>query len=233
MPDRWRRRHHLNGSISSNISIDKIKNLTGGGGRTATRPPGIWHDARGTSLMENRWHCRAAATRFTAAAAVLCLASIGAKAQDTTPAHRQIARIHWQLTVLQDGQSVDQLDGDTAIGQSSSITHHRAVSHPVGCSGAQTVPVDLTRTITVSPLGVDSNGVIGFAVTADEMVESPASDSLRTDGCELPPATRTVSARHPELDVPNGGDATWTLLKKDPALAYRLQASVDTSSSDR
>ncbi len=184
-------------------------------------------------MKKHSGHRAAFAVLTAAVAALLCAASSAAVAQDTTPAHRQIARIHWQLSVLQNDQTVDQLDGDTAVGQSSTVTRHRSVSHPVGCNGAQTLPVDLTRTITVSPLGVDSNGVIGFAVTADEMVEAPASETIRSDGCELPPTTRTVSARHPELDVPNSGSATWTLLKKDPALAYRLQANVDTANADR
>lgn len=211
------------------MSANKMKSLT-------VRPrPSVIRDngTRGIALMTENSRHRAAAGLLMVVAALLYAASGSATAQDTTPAHRQIARIHWQLSVLQNDQTVDQLEGDTAVGQSSSVTHHRSVSHPVGCSGAQTVSVDLTRTITVSPLGVDSNGLIGFAVTADEMVEAPATEAIRSDGCELPPAARTVSARHPELDVPNGGSATWTLLKKNPTLAYRLQASVDTSNSDR
>ncbi|MGI4983795.1 MAG: hypothetical protein ACRYGL_10810 [Janthinobacterium lividum] len=166
-----------------------------------------------------------AATAATSLAGTM--ASIDVRAQDSTAPHRAPAHIRWQITVMMDGQQVDQLGAVTAVGQSKSITHHHPVSHAVGCNGGQTVPVDLQRTVTVAPLGVDPQGVIGFEIGADETIEDASGNSVGADGCALPPQPRTLSSRHPEWDVPSGQSATWTLLKKDPLLVYRLDASVE------
>jgi len=142
------------------------------------------------------------------------------------PASRAQVHVHWQLLVLLDGHQVDSFSGDTAVGQSQTVTHHHAASHPVGCEGAQTVPADLSRTISVSPLGVDSNNVIGFEISADDVIEDSTARAVQGTGCALPPQTRTISARHPELDVASGKTNEWVLLKKQPQLIYRLSASV-------
>ncbi|MCY0389742.1 hypothetical protein OVY01_21605 [Robbsia sp. Bb-Pol-6] len=171
-----------------------------------------------------------AATMATAIAAGT-LASVAVRAQDTTTPHHAPAHIRWQITVMMDGQQVDQLSAVTAVGQSRSITHHRSVSHAVGCDHAQTAPADLQRTVTVAPLGVDPQGVIGFEIGADETIEDASRPSMGADGCALPPQARTLSARHPELDVPSGQSANWTLLKKNPLLVYRLDASVEPAAA--
>lgn len=158
-----------------------------------------------------------------------------ARAQDTTApgaSHRAPPRISWQLSVLWDGKEVDHFDAVTPVGQSKTLTHTRSVSHTVGCDGGHTTPTDLTRTITVAPLGVDAQGVIGFELSADETVESGEERTVRSDGCTLPPQTRTLNAHHPELDVQTGNSVTWTLLKHDPELVYRLQASVQTDNAN-
>lgn len=172
--------------------------------------------------------------RAAAAVAAVCVAAgagVDAHAQDTAPAHRPPAHIRWTITVMMDGRQVDQLSAVTAVGQSKSVTHQRSVRHAVGCNGAQTVATELQRTVTVAPLGVDPQGVIGFEIGADETIEDPSHDGAGADGCALPPQPRTLSARHPEWDVPSGQSATWTLLKKDPELVYRLDASVEPASA--
>jgi len=149
------------------------------------------------------------------------------------PASRAPVHIDWQLLVLLDGQQVDSFSGNTAVGQSQTATHHHAVSHPVGCEGAQTVPSDLSRTISVSPLGVDSNNVIGFEISADDVIEDSTARAVQGTGCALPPQTRTISASHPELDVASGKTNDWMLLKKQPQLIYRLSASVAAAAANQ
>jgi hypothetical protein len=159
--------------------------------------------------------------------------SASAWAQDTStlnPVHRAPARISWQLSVLLDDKEVDHFDAVTPVGQSKTLTHTRAASNPVGCEGGHTTPVNLSRTITVAPLGVDAQGVIGFELSADETVESTEAGVVRSDGCTLPPQPRAINAHHPELDVQTGQSVTWTLLKHDPALVYRIEASVQAPS---
>ena len=151
---------------------------------------------------------------------------LSAMAQTTAATNRAPAHIHWQLLVLLDEKQVDSFSGDTAVGQSQSATHHYSVSHPVGCEGAQTTPTDFSRTITVSPLGVDSSDVIGFEISADEIIADDVSQVVQSSGCTLPPQTRTISARHPELDVSSGKSNDWMLLKKHPLLVYHLTATV-------
>lgn len=175
---------------------------------------------------------RVALSATTVAAMIAgTLASTGARAQDSAVPHQAPAHIRWQITVMMDGQQVDQLSAVTAVGQSKSITHHHPVSHAVGCTGGKTVPVDLQRTVTVAPLGVDPQGVIGFEIGADETIEDASQNTAGADGCALPPQPRTLSSRHPEWDVPAGTSATWTLLKKNPELVYRLDASVEPATA--
>jgi len=168
-----------------------------------------------------------------AMAGILALSlSAPAGAQTTTqPLARTPDHIHWQLLVLLDGQQVDSFSGDTTVGQSQTVTHHHATSHAVGCEGAQTPATDLSRTISVSPLGVDSNNVIGFEISADDVIEDTTARAVQGTGCALPPQTRTISARHPELDVPSGKSSDWVLLKKQPQLIYRLEANVAANAS--
>jgi hypothetical protein len=163
--------------------------------------------------------------------AVLALCD-AAHAQDNSARHTPPAHIQWRITVISDSRPVDQFEGVTAVGQSKTLTHQRAVSHPVGCNGAQTPSISLSRTITVAPLGVDAKGEIGFAVSAEEMVEDQTPRTVRSDGCALPPSTRTLNAHHPELDVQSGGTVSWTLLKKDPSLIYQVEASVQPAAAD-
>ncbi|WP_024903630.1 hypothetical protein, partial [Robbsia andropogonis] len=155
-------------------------------------------------------------------------------AQDRdTPVRRYSppARVAWTLTVLTDGKVADTFSGNTAVGQSATVTRQWNVSHPVGCEGAQTRPVAFARTITLSPLGVDSHQVIGFSVDTQDTIDDNTPLTVRSDGCILPPTPRTITAHHPEWDIASGQSDTWTIVPKHPTLAYQLAAHVAASAS--
>jgi hypothetical protein len=180
--------------------------------------------------MNRQTSARVLATLSTFA--FLITLSFHSQAQDSTPPRSAPAHIQWRLIVLNNGEEVDHLSAVTAVGQAKTITHQHSVSHTVGCNGTQTLPVQLARTVTVSPLGVDLHGVIGLDITAEEAVESAESGTIRSDGCTLSPQTRSLSAHHPELDVQSGQSVSWILLKKDPELVYRVEATVVPPSAD-
>ncbi|MCC8401913.1 hypothetical protein LJ655_08410 [Paraburkholderia sp. MMS20-SJTN17] len=138
--------------------------------------------------------------------------------------------VQWQLQVVKDGQQIDSFNGTTTVGQARTDTHHQVVQHNVGCKNQPAGSIDLSRTITVSPLRVDAEGVM-FSIDTQETLED--NNPGRTDiGCELPPQPRQVSASHPGLVVPPGQWANWTILDHNPNLVYRLYANVVSGSAN-
>ena len=152
-----------------------------------------------------------------------------ASAQDRDAAIRRYTpplRIEWELAVLTDGKQTDKLSGNTAVGQSATVTRHWDVQHTVGCEGAQTQPVPFSRTVTLSPLGVDSHQVIGFSVDTQETIDDDPPQTVRSDVCALPPTRRIITAHHPEWDLGPGQTVSWTIVPKHPTLVYQLTAHV-------
>jgi len=183
--------------------------------------------------MPLRYGRAASARRHLALAyAPLLLAAwlpLQASAQDRDAAVRRYTpppRIEWELTVLTDGKQTDKLSGNTAVGQSATVTRHWDVQHTVGCEGAQTQPVPFSRTVTLSPLGVDSHQVIGFSVDTQETIDEDTPQTVRSDGCALPPTPRIITAHHPEWDLGPGQTVSWTIVPKHPTLVYQLTAHV-------
>jgi hypothetical protein len=110
------------------------------------------------------------------------------------------------------------------VGQTFSDTHHHPMQHRVGCKDNPAGGIDLARTVSVSPIAADPGGVT-LAVDADETIEDDAAPTT-PEGCKLPPQPRRVNASRPGLLVPIGQAADWTLIDKNPALVYRVHASV-------
>ncbi|MFT4063463.1 hypothetical protein [Paraburkholderia sp.] len=155
----------------------------------------------------------------TSIAAMLLGASLLAHAQQ-----RPAQVVQWQLRVMQDGQQIDSFDGTTTVGQARTDTHHRVVQHNVGCKDQPAGSIDLSHTLTVSPLRVDPEGVM-MSIDTQETLED--NSAPRTDiGCKLPPQPRQVSASHPGLIVPPDQWASWTIVDHNPNLVYRVRANV-------
>jgi hypothetical protein len=144
----------------------------------------------------------------------------------TTPAAAPVTQgvVQWTLEVIRDGQKIDSFDGSTSIGQAHTDTHHKVVSHNVGCKDQPAGSIDLSRTITVSPLQARANLII-LSVDAQETLENDAAPTT-PEGCKLPPQPRQVNASHPGLIVPQGQWVTWQLVDQNPSLAYRVRASL-------
>ena len=156
----------------------------------------------------------------TSLVAVLCGTSLLAQAQQ--PAAQQV--VHWQLQVMRDGQQIDSFEADTTVGQARTDTHHQVVQHNVGCKDAPGGSIDLSRTLTVSPIRADVSQVT-LAIDAQETLEDDSAPKTDT-GCKLPPQPRQVAANHPGLQVPAGQWATWQIVDKNPTLVYRVRASL-------
>ena len=161
----------------------------------------------------------------TSLVAVLCGTSLLAQAQQ--PAAQQV--VHWQLQVMRDGQQIDSFEADTTVGQARTDTHHQVVQHNVGCKDAPGGSIDLSRTLTVSPIHADANQVT-LAIDAQETLEDDSAPKTDT-GCKLPPQPRQVSASHPGLKVPPGQWVSWTIVDKNPNLVYRVRASLANSAN--
>jgi hypothetical protein len=153
-------------------------------------------------------------------AAALCCVSFAGRAQTAA----ELPVVQWQLEVLRDGRTIDTFDGTTTVGQAVSATHHHETVHRVGCKEIPAAQIDLSRTVTVTPVAVDPAGTT-LAIDAQETVEDDTAASTR-GGCALPPEPRRVAATHPALVVPNGQWASWTLIDSSPTLVYRIRASV-------
>jgi hypothetical protein len=156
----------------------------------------------------------------TSLVAVLLVTSFCAHAQQ--PAAQQV--VNWQLQVVRDGQQIDAFEGSTTVGQAHTDTHHRVVQHNVGCKDAPGGSIDLSRTLTVSPLQADA-GSVTFAIDAQETIEDDSAQQTDT-GCKLPPQPRQITANHPGLKVPAGQWATWQIVDMNPNLVYRVHASL-------
>jgi hypothetical protein len=126
--------------------------------------------------------------------------------------------------VYRDGQPIDSFDGTTTVGQARTDTHHKVVSHNVGCKDQPAGSLDLARTVTVSPLQVRANQII-LAIDAQETIENDTAPST-PEGCKLPPQPRQVSASHPGLVLPDGQWVDWTIVKQNPTLVYRVRATL-------
>lgn len=145
-------------------------------------------------------------------------------ASDATPAAP--VPVQWKLDVIENGQQIDSFTATTTVGQARTDTHHKVVTHNVGCKDQPAGSIDLSRTITVSPLRVDSSGAI-LSIDTQETLENAAAPAPTTaQGCKLPPQPRQISASHPGLVVPPGQTVNWQIVDKDPSLAYRVSASV-------
>ncbi|QGZ62811.1 hypothetical protein FAZ98_00480 [Paraburkholderia acidisoli] len=146
-------------------------------------------------------------------------------AQNTAPLPAAVP-VKWTLDVIQNGQQIDSFSATTSVGQARTDTHHKVITHNVGCKDQPAGSIDLARTITVSPLRADASGVI-FSIDAQETLENAAAPAPTTaQGCKLPPQPRQISASHPGLVVPPGQTVSWQIVDKDPSLAYRVSASV-------
>lgn len=132
--------------------------------------------------------------------------------------------VQWELQVMRDGQQIDAFNATTSIGQAHTDTHHKVVSHSVGCKDQPAGSIDLSRTITVSPLQVRANLVV-LSIDAQETLENDATPST-PEGCRLPPQPRQVNASHPGLIVPDGQWVTWQIVDQHPSLAYRVRATL-------
>jgi hypothetical protein len=132
--------------------------------------------------------------------------------------------VQWQLQVLRDGQQIDAFDGTTTVGQARTDTHHKVVQHNVGCKDQPGGSIDLSRTLTVSPLRADDHEVM-LSIDAQETLEDDTAQQTDT-GCKLPPQPRQVNASHPGLMVPAGQSASWTIVDKNPNLVYRVRANL-------
>ncbi|WP_116138256.1 hypothetical protein [Trinickia diaoshuihuensis] len=161
----------------------------------------------------------ALAANQAAAAADAASSAPAAGPVDDTP-----TAVSWKLDVLRDGQPIDTFEATTMVGQTFSDTHHHPMQHRVGCKDNPAGGIDLARTVSVSPIAADPGGVT-LAVDADETIEDDAAPTT-PEGCKLPPQPRRVNASHPGLLVPIGQAADWTLIDKNPALVYRVHASV-------
>jgi hypothetical protein len=162
----------------------------------------------------------------TSIAAVLLGISLLANAQQRP--EPQV--VQWQLQVMRDGQQIDAFDGTTTVGQAHTDTHHKVVQHNIGCKDQPGGSIDLSRTLTVSPLRADASGVT-LSIDTQETLEDDAAQQTDT-GCKLPPQPRQVSASHPGLTVPSGQWASWTIVDKDPNLVYRVRANLEESASN-
>jgi hypothetical protein len=132
--------------------------------------------------------------------------------------------VQWTLQVMRDGQQIDAFDGTTTVGQARTDTHHKVVTHDVGCKNQPAGSIDLQRTITVSPLQANASTAL-LQIDAQETLENPAAPKT-TDGCKLPPQPRQIGASHPGLSVPAGQWVNWTIVDKDPTIVYRVRASL-------
>lgn len=132
--------------------------------------------------------------------------------------------VQWQLQVMRDDQQIDSFDATTTVGQAHTDTHHKVVQHNVGCKDQPGGSIDLSRTLTVSPLRADANEVT-LSIDAQETLEDNTAQQTDT-GCKLPPQPRQVSASHPGLTVAPGQWASWTIVDSNPKLVYRVRANL-------
>jgi hypothetical protein len=151
--------------------------------------------------------------------ALSCVMAVPAHAQVSTPL------VHWQLEVIQNGETVDTFKADTPLEQTQTETREHEATHVVGCAEKPAAHIVLTRSIAVTPSTSDERGV-SFMIDATEMLEDAAAQHTG-EGCTLPPQPRVVHATPPALMVGASGWTDWPVVAHDPVLTYRLQATVD------
>lgn len=163
------------------------------------------------------------------------------------PVYAQVSTslVHWQLDVIQNGETVDTFKADTPLGQTQTETREHEATHVVGCAEKPAAHIVLTRSIAVTPSLVPAPGSslasppasssasspsdehrVSFMIDATEMLEDAAAQHTN-EGCTLPPQPRVVHATHPALVVGASGWTDWPVIAHDPVLVYRLRASVD------
>ncbi|CAB3778914.1 hypothetical protein [Pararobbsia alpina] len=157
--------------------------------------------------------------------ALSCVMAGHAHAQVSTPL------VHWQLEVIQNGETVDTFKADTPLEQTQTETREHEATHVVGCAQMPAAHIVLTRSIAVTPSTSDERGV-SFMIDATEMLEDAAAQRTG-EGCTLPPQPRVVHATHPALMVSASGWTDWPVVAHDPVLTYRLQATVDPSATPK
>ena len=157
--------------------------------------------------------------------ALSCVMAVPAHAQVSTPL------VHWQLEVIQNGETVDTFKADTPLAQTQTETREHEATHVVGCAEKPAAHIVLTRSIAVTPSTSDERGV-SFMIDATEMLEDAAAQHTG-EGCTLPPQPRVIHATHPALMVGASGWTDWPVVAHDPVLTYRLQATVDNPAAPK
>jgi hypothetical protein len=155
----------------------------------------------------------------------------GASLALTLAAHAQSTSqpVVWELQVLRDGQQVDSFSATTNVGQARTDTHHNVVKNNVGCADKPAGDIDLQRTLTVSPTHAGPDDIT-LSIEAQETLEDDASRAT-AQGCKLPPQPRVVNASHPGLVLKPGEWSNWQIVEKNPSLAYRVRASLNTTAA--
>ncbi|WP_321798853.1 hypothetical protein [Caballeronia sp. J97] len=152
------------------------------------------------------------------------LAAFGAHAQTTAS-----QPVNWELQVVRDGQQIDSFSGTTNVGQARTDTHHNKVQNRVGCADQAAGDIDLQRTITISPTHASADDIT-LAIDAQETLQDD-STRVSPSGCKLPPVPRQVSGSHPGLALKPGEWGQWQIVDSNPSLAYRVRASLGSSTA--
>ncbi|SAL63338.1 hypothetical protein [Caballeronia telluris] len=155
----------------------------------------------------------------------------GASLALTLAAHAQSTSqpVAWELQVLSDGQQIDSFSATTNVGQARTDTHHNVVKNNVGCADKPAGDIDLQRTLTVSPTHAGPDDIT-LSIEAQETLQDDASRAT-VQGCKLPPQPRVVNASHPGLVLKPGEWSNWQIVEKNPSLAYRVRASLNTTAA--
>jgi hypothetical protein len=164
-------------------------------------------------------------TRPALLLAALCAVSVAAYAQTVAQ-----PSVQWELQVMRNDKPIDTFEATTVVGQAHTETRHHEVVHNVGCKNQPAGNIDLSRTLTVSPVQASATSVT-LAIEAQETLEEDGTPRT-AQGCILPPQPREVSASHPGLAIPAGQWVTWTLVDKNPALVYRVRASMASAKTN-
>jgi len=147
-------------------------------------------------------------------------------------AHAQPA-VRWELQVIEQGSVVDDFHDITTLGQARTVEATHPSRHAIACPSpgvsaaaapARPLEFDLTRTITLSPIHLGDDEIT-FALDTREMVEDSSTNVPHID-CAALPQPRVITLHHPGLAVKNGDWVTLPIVDHDPALSYRIQATL-------
>lgn len=140
-------------------------------------------------------------------------------AQPSTPI------VHWELQIIQEGQQVASLAGQTPLGQSHTETKHYLGQPRVDCNQPA---LELSRTITVTPDNLNpTKQAVTFTLETREILEKIPTSAV--SDCTALAVPRVVNASHPALVVPFDNWADWQILPRNPMLIYRLRARLNPS----